>query len=157
MPITAVRSSAQLQNVAAAALPDVLVQLSTSPNGLSTDEARMRLDRFGPNAIRTHHVSVTAVLKSQLNNAVLALLAATAVISFFLGDRTQATIIGIILVISIGLGFINEYRAERASAELHSRVRHTVDTPIGYTAGPRIGHVHLPSAMVSSKPPARQA
>ena len=56
------------------------------------------------------------MLRRQLNNAVLALLAVTAVVSFFLGDNTQAVIIGIILAVSIGLGFVNEYRAERASA-----------------------------------------
>lgn len=125
MPVAAAQTPAQLPDMAAASLPDVLAQLGTSTTGLSSDEARLRLERFGPNAVRTHRVSVAAVLKRQLNNAVLALLAATAVISFFLGDRTQATIIGAILVISIGLSFVNEYRAERASAELHSRVRHT--------------------------------
>ena len=57
---------------------------------------------------------------SQLRNAVLILLTATAVVSFFLGDSTQAIIIGVILLASIGLGFVNEYRAERASAALHS-------------------------------------
>ena len=36
-----------------------------------------------------------------------------------------AVIIGIILAASIGLGFVNEYRAERATEALHSRVRHT--------------------------------
>ncbi len=66
-----------------------------------------------------------AVLRRQLNNAVLGLLALTAAVSFFLGDRTQALIIGVILAISVGLGFLNEYRAERATAALHSRVRHT--------------------------------
>ena len=76
------------------------------------------------NSLRTHRVSAWAVLRRQLNNAVLALLALTAVVSVFLGDRTQALIIGIILVVSVGLGFVNEYRAEQASAALHSRVRH---------------------------------
>lgn len=123
MPITV--ATAPRHNMAALSLPDVLTQLGTATTGLSSDEARLRLDRFGPNAVRTHRVSAAAVLKRQLNNAVLALLAATAVISFFLGDRTQAIIIGVILIISIGLSFTNEYRAERASAELHSRVRHT--------------------------------
>lgn len=36
----------------------------------------------------------------------------------------QAIIIGVILAASIGLGFINEYRAERAAAELRGRVHH---------------------------------
>ena len=110
--------------VAGAPATDVLDWLGTSEAGLSSAEAAARLSRFGPNSLRTHRVSAWAVLRRQLNNAVLALLAVTAVVSFFLGDNTQALIIGIILAISVGLGFVNEYRAERASAALHSRVRH---------------------------------
>jgi Mg2+-importing ATPase len=70
-------------------------------------------------------VSAIAVLGRQLRSAVLGLLAATAVVSFFLGDSKQAIIIGVILAASVGLGFVNEYRAERASAALHSAVHHT--------------------------------
>jgi Mg2+-importing ATPase len=36
----------------------------------------------------------------------------------------QAVIIGVILAASIGLGFVNEYRAERAAAELHAGMQH---------------------------------
>lgn len=110
---------------ASAALPDVLKRLDTSTDGLSSGQASMRLARTGPNSVRTHRVSAWAVLRRQLNNAVLALLAGTAILSYFLGDSTQAVIIGIILFVSVGLGFLNEYRAERATAALHSRVRHT--------------------------------
>ena len=110
--------------VAAQSTADVLAHLGTSKSGLSSAEAAARLSHYGPNSLRTHRVSGWAVLRRQLNNAVLALLAVTAVVSFFLGDNTQAIIIGVILAVSIGLGFVNEYRAERASAALHSRVRH---------------------------------
>jgi len=112
--------------VAAAPLDEVLQWLRSSAQGLSSADASARLIHDGPNALRTHRVSAIAVLGSQLRNAVLILLATAAVLSFFLGDSTQAIIIGAILAASIALGFVNEYRAERASAALHSSVHHTV-------------------------------
>ncbi|WP_156349735.1 HAD-IC family P-type ATPase, partial [Mycobacterium sp. UM_3] len=110
--------------VAAAPVDEVLRRLGSSAAGLSGAQAAARLERYGPNAVRTHHVNVLAVLGRQLRNAVLILLAGTAVVSYFLGDSMQAVIIGIILVASVGLGFINEYRAERAAADLHASVHH---------------------------------
>ncbi|OBI45473.1 magnesium-translocating P-type ATPase [Mycobacterium sp. E796] len=116
-PLTAKR-------VAEAPVDQVLQWLDSSAAGLSSAEASARLQRHGPNAVRTHHVNALAVLGRQLRNAVLILLAGTAVVSYFLGDSMQAVIIGIILAASIGLGFVNEYRAERAAADLHGRVHH---------------------------------
>ena len=111
--------------VGAAPVPDVLLWLDTSEGGLSSAEAAARMLRYGPNAVRTHQVSAIAVLGRQLRSAVLGLLTVTAVLSYFLGDSKQAIIIGIILAASVGLGFVNEYRAERASAALHSGVHHS--------------------------------
>jgi len=112
------------KQVAAAPVDEVLRWLDSSAAGLSSIEASARLVRNGPNAVRTHHVNALALLGRQLRNAVLIMLAGTAVVSFFLGDSIQAVIIGVILATSVGLGFLNEYRAERAAAELHSRVHH---------------------------------
>lgn len=117
-------SAPTAKQVAAARVDGVLQWLDSSAAGLSSIEASARLARFGPNAVRNHRVSALTVLGRQLRNAVLILLAGTAVVSFFLGDSRQAVIIGVILAASIGLGFVNEYRAERAAAQLHARVHH---------------------------------
>ena len=79
-------------------LDDVLRWLDSSADGLSSVDASARLIRYGPNSLRTHRVSAIAVLGRQLRSALLGLLATTAVVSFFLGDSTQATIIGVILL-----------------------------------------------------------
>jgi len=42
----------------------------------------------------------------------------------FFGQRTDAVIIGAILTASVGLAFVNEYRAERAAQALHDQVSH---------------------------------
>ncbi|WP_433754564.1 hypothetical protein [Nocardia sp. CA-135398] len=64
------------------------------------------------------------MLLRQLRSPLLLLLAFTAVVSFFVGERTNAVIIGLILAASVGLGVGNEYRAEKAAEGLHDRIRH---------------------------------
>lgn len=127
--------------VARAALlaPDeALRELGSSLQGISGAEARRRLAVWGPNALRTHRANPWSVLGRQLRSPILMLLIATAGVALFLGDATDAVIIGVILLASVGLGFSNEYRAERAAEALHERVTHTVlvvrdgrDSPIG--------------------------
>ena len=113
------------ERASCASVDEVLAWTNGTKAGLTSAEAAARLASHGPNAVRTHRVSALSVLGRQLRSAVLILLAGTAVLSYFLGDSTQAIIIGVILVVSIGLGFFNEYRAERTAAQLHSSLRHT--------------------------------
>ncbi len=115
-----VRQCASLDSAA------VLARLDSSPEGLTSTEATARLARVGPNALRAHHAKPWRVLGRQLRSPILILLFATAGVSVFLGETTNAVIIGVILLASIGLGFVNEFRAERAADALHDQVTHSV-------------------------------
>jgi P-type Mg2+ transporter len=104
---------------------EVLARLRTSEVGLTAAEARLRLAVAGPNAIRSHGARALEVLLRQIKNPLLVLLVAAAATSIVVGEQTDAVIILGIITLSVGLGFLNEYRAALAVEALHSRIRHT--------------------------------
>lgn len=104
----------------------VLESLGTSAAGLDSDEVVARTATFGPNAVRSHHTSAVSVLIRQVSSPLLWLLLGAAAVSAFVGEGTDALIIGAIIGASVGLGFANEYRAERAAEAMHDEIRHLV-------------------------------
>lgn len=115
-----------LQQAASSPVDAVLDRLGASSRGLTEAEAAMRLALQGPNAIRVHRVRFWSLIWSQLKSPLLLLLAVTAAVSAFLGQAPDAIIIGIILLASVGLGFVNEYRAAKAAQELRAQLQHRV-------------------------------
>ncbi len=105
-------------------LDAVLARVGSDREGLTGAEAADRLRAFGPNALRVHRVTVFGVLVRQLRNPLLLLLLAAATVSALTGDPTGAGIIAVIVALSVGLGFVNEYRAANAVATLHGGIRH---------------------------------
>ncbi|MRR58321.1 MAG: magnesium-translocating P-type ATPase [Deltaproteobacteria bacterium] len=101
----------------------LLEQLVASPDGLSSEEAALRLTRFGHNLI--HGERKRALLLQFLakfrNPLVIILLAASA-ISAFTGDATSFFIIGAIVLMSVTLDFVQEYRAGQAAERLRQSV-----------------------------------
>jgi Mg2+-importing ATPase len=98
--------------------------LVSGHDGLSVDAATRRLAAFGPNALLTRRVTAFAVFVQQLRNPLLILLLAAAAVSGATGDVTDAAIISAIVLLSVGLGFVNEYRAAQAVAALHGDIRY---------------------------------
>jgi Mg2+-importing ATPase len=120
------RPVAEGRAVSAAALPtaQVLRDLQVPEGGLSSEEAARRLKRWGPNAVHSHRARALLVLWHQLRSPLLGLLLAAAVVSYFVGERSDAVIIAVIVALSVGLGFVNEFRAEKTAQSLHAKIRH---------------------------------
>ncbi|HKW42928.1 MAG TPA: HAD-IC family P-type ATPase [Thermoplasmata archaeon] len=100
----------------------VLQSLDASPLGLTTRDARSRLERVGPNElVQASKISPLRILLSQFKDVLVIVLIIAAVISAVLGitrnqteDLWDAALIVIIVIMNSILGFVQEYRAERS-------------------------------------------
>ena len=90
--------------------------------GLSSGAVLASRSEYGSNALELHKVSKIHILFRQLNNPLLLILIATVGISYGFGDRIDATIIALIMLVSVGLGFLNESSSEQAVDDLMKRV-----------------------------------
>ncbi len=93
--------------------------LATGPDGLSDSEAKARLERFGPNELAApKKISPLLILVRQFANILIIILIAATVISLLLGEHLDAYVIMAIVAACAVLGFVQEYRAEKAAAAL---------------------------------------
>jgi len=99
---------------------DVLRELATlEENGLSSEEARHRLEQVGPNQLsEAPQTTFSKMLWQQFNNFVVLLLVVASAVSALLGDFIEAAAIMTIVVFNAALGVFQERRAEQALAAL---------------------------------------
>jgi P-type Ca2+ transporter type 2C len=99
---------------------NVLERLSVDvQKGLSQPEIEIRFAQFGPNELIEHDVkSPWQILFDQFKETMVVVLMIAAVISAFLSDWKDAIAILAIVVLNAILGFVQEYRAEKAMQAL---------------------------------------
>jgi P-type Ca2+ transporter type 2C len=97
-----------------------LESLGTSTSGLSAEEAKKRLADYGPNELkRSKKMSAWRLFLEQFKDLLIIILLIAVVLSAFLGETVDAIVIFIIVLFAAGLGFIQEYRAERSIEALN--------------------------------------
>ena len=114
-----------IQKAGVVAAEEVQSTLGTPGSGLTSHEAAERLTKDGVNAVPAHRASAGHVLWGQVKSPLLLLLAVAALLSMVTGDAADATIILLILCVSVGLGFWNEYKAQRTADSLQDRITHS--------------------------------
>lgn len=90
-------------------------ELNTSEKGLTQEEVKTRLEKFGKNKIiQKKKTSWIEILIRQFNSILIYILLAAIIISFFLGEFVDAYVIIVIVLLNAILGFIQEYRASKS-------------------------------------------
>ncbi|AGF96260.1 Cation-transporting ATPase, E1-E2 family [Methanosarcina mazei Tuc01] len=102
-------------------ISSVFGELRTSVKGLSPEDAEKRLEEYGKNELKEKEkVSVFRLFLSQFKSILILILVIAAIVSALLGEAIDAAVILFTVFLAGILGFVQEYRAEKAIELLKS-------------------------------------
>ncbi len=97
----------------------VIEDLKSSLQGLSSEEAVRRLGEYGFNVLKEKKKKTPFMMfLDQFKDFMILVLIAAAIISGFIGEVSDTIAIVVIVALNAVIGFIQEYRAEKAMAAL---------------------------------------
>jgi Ca2+-transporting ATPase len=104
--------------------PEIFAKYNSSKSGLTEEEAKNRLEQYGINELEEEDkITPLKVFARQFVNFIVWVLIAAAVISLFIDEIIDFWVITFTIAVVIVLGFIQEYRAEKAMEALKSIVQ----------------------------------
>ena len=96
-------------------IEQAFTHLKSQPGGLGQADAAERTLQYGANEIlAAKRISAWEILFDQFKNILILILLGATAISLFLGHGIESIAIAVIVLFAVLLGFIQEYRAERA-------------------------------------------
>jgi len=97
----------------------VVSRLGTSLNGLSGEEATLRLNKYGPNVLPDEaRTRPFLILLSQFHSAFVYILIGAAVLSYFFDHLLDVYVIVAVIIFNALIGFFEEVKAENAIQKL---------------------------------------
>lgn len=94
---------------------EVLQKLSTSRSGLKEGDIPGRVEKYGRNILRkAPRKSKLSILLGQFKDVMIIILIVAAVVSFIVGEATDALVILAIIIVNAWIGFSQESNAEEA-------------------------------------------
>ncbi|GAB4388115.1 MAG: cation-transporting P-type ATPase [Thermodesulfovibrionales bacterium] len=94
---------------------EALDRLGATARGLSGEEARERLARFGPNRLaEEERISRLAIALHQFTSPLIYILLIAAAVTFFLHEHIDMGVILAVVVLNAVIGYAQEYKAEES-------------------------------------------
>ena len=125
-PFSSRKRSGALEKAAFPDIDDVLREFETSPSGLTPEAVEQRLEQFGRNTVvREATVRWWAHLLHAFNNAFILLLLTLAAVAALTRDYEAAVIISVMVLVSVVLRFVQEFRSSQAAEKLREMVETT--------------------------------
>jgi P-type Ca2+ transporter type 2C len=98
---------------------EVFEHILSTPKGLSPSEVERRLKEYGPNQLEEKgRKGPLSMLLEQFRDFMILVLIGAAVVSGFIGELADTIVILAIVIANAIIGFVQEYRADRAMAAL---------------------------------------
>ncbi|MPQ21567.1 magnesium-translocating P-type ATPase [Carnobacterium divergens] len=108
----------------------VMINYQTGPNGLSEEMASKRLAEYGPNEVATQRPTPWFILLIEaFKDPFVYVLALLMVVSALTNDFEASLVMGVMILLSVGICFIQEYRSQKASLAL----KELIETTCGIT------------------------
>ncbi|MCX7856543.1 MAG: magnesium-translocating P-type ATPase [Deltaproteobacteria bacterium] len=102
---------------------ETLKRLGTTIEGLSTDEASFRLEKYGPNELsHLRRLTFYENLLGRFKNPLVVQLIIIAIVSGIIGEIKSTIVVSIMLFLSVGLSFIFDDRSTKAVEALGKQV-----------------------------------
>jgi len=100
-------------------IEEVLKELASGQAGLGAGEAALRLEKYGPNSLKEKPKrGALGMLFDQFKDFMIVVLIAAAAISGAIGEIVDAAVIAAIVALNALMGFVQEYRAQKAMEAL---------------------------------------
>ncbi len=96
-------------------LSQIYQQLDTSSSGLNHQQVQTKIKQYGPNEITDQQTGIWSILSRQFRSPFVYLQIIASLLSWWLGETTNAILIAIFTIINTTLGFFQEYKAEQAT------------------------------------------
>jgi Mg2+-importing ATPase len=116
----------ELRKLAMLSERELMMELRTSEKGLSEEDAKHRLEEYGPNEVSAQKPTPAIMMFLEaFKDPFVYVLALLMVVSIATKDFEAAIVMGLMILASVVIAFIQEYRSQKASLNLKELIENT--------------------------------